>query len=481
MSTAKSKNFMNYLHVIIMFALMIIPGLLPPVGGITEMGMGVLGVLMGLLYGWIFVDLLWPSLVGFVALYFTGAFTLPTALANAFGNYNVLMVLFAYPFADALRQLGVTDAIAYWIMKHKFFAKSPWYLIIAICVTAALLGFANGGLAGVFLMWAIAEQIAGINGLKNDSTAMTFIYFMILVSAILSICAVPFYATTQMFYSYFYTATNLPLPAVPYFILGVIYVAVFIAAMLLVYKFIFKDDVSQFRINEELCDEYAQYRSNKKQKAGLIGLVLYFVALMGSSIFPKLPGMSTIASLNLIGITIIFMVVFAILKDEEGKSYVNVDECFKEGVMWSTLVLMAVTMPLAAAIQSSDTGIIAAVTNLVMPIVSDMSPVVLIVVFVLIMAVLTQLLHNLVVCAVLMPFLANIMVTLGGNPYVLFITGYFALINAFATPAASPNSAIIFGRSDLSQKKVYKAGITATVVSCILIVVLIIPLGFVLL
>lgn len=43
-----------YLHVIVFFALTLGTGFLPP-PGITEMGMNILGVFLGLLYGWSFI------------------------------------------------------------------------------------------------------------------------------------------------------------------------------------------------------------------------------------------------------------------------------------------------------------------------------------------------------------------------------------------------------------------------------------------
>ena len=60
-----------YLHVIVFFALTLGTGFLPP-PGITEMGMNILGVFLGLLYGWSFIGFAWPSMICLVALGFTG-------------------------------------------------------------------------------------------------------------------------------------------------------------------------------------------------------------------------------------------------------------------------------------------------------------------------------------------------------------------------------------------------------------------------
>ena len=65
-----TKNTKWYVHVVIMFAIFIMFLFIPPISTITEMGMKVLGVTLALLYGWITIDLMWTSLLGFVLLQF---------------------------------------------------------------------------------------------------------------------------------------------------------------------------------------------------------------------------------------------------------------------------------------------------------------------------------------------------------------------------------------------------------------------------
>lgn len=57
MSTSVKKGYMTIAHVIIMFALMFIIGNLQPFGTVTPMGMDILGIFVGTLYGWLFLDL----------------------------------------------------------------------------------------------------------------------------------------------------------------------------------------------------------------------------------------------------------------------------------------------------------------------------------------------------------------------------------------------------------------------------------------
>ncbi len=79
-------NRRSYIHVVIMLSLMLGVGFLPPFAQVTPLGMKVLGVFLGLVYGWCFIDLLWTSVLGFFALGLTGFMDTTTAVATAFGN-----------------------------------------------------------------------------------------------------------------------------------------------------------------------------------------------------------------------------------------------------------------------------------------------------------------------------------------------------------------------------------------------------------
>lgn len=66
MSVSVKKSNKRYIHIAIMFVLMFGMGFLPTFGQITPMGMKVLGVFIGLVYGWCFIDLTWTSILGFL-------------------------------------------------------------------------------------------------------------------------------------------------------------------------------------------------------------------------------------------------------------------------------------------------------------------------------------------------------------------------------------------------------------------------------
>ena len=105
------------IHFIIMFVLTIGIWFLAPFGQITELGMKVLGIFTGVLYGWIFIDLIWPSIFGFVALGCVGLFTAQSAFAAGIGNVQTIMILMTMVFAGAMEEAGLTGFMADWALK----------------------------------------------------------------------------------------------------------------------------------------------------------------------------------------------------------------------------------------------------------------------------------------------------------------------------------------------------------------------------
>lgn len=84
--SAKKKDA-YWLHMIIMLLFMIGFGNLPTFEPITSIGMRVLGIFIGLLYGWTFLGMTVPSILGLILAGFTGvAGNCKTVLGMAFSN-----------------------------------------------------------------------------------------------------------------------------------------------------------------------------------------------------------------------------------------------------------------------------------------------------------------------------------------------------------------------------------------------------------
>lgn len=137
--TAKTKNTWWYINSILVILLTIGIGYLPPFGQITPLGMKVLGVFIGVLYGWCTVSMLWPSVWGIVALGCTGFCTVKESFGLAFGNDIVLLVVAVFMFAKYLEDSGLSQYMANWFISRKIGEGRPWVFTALILAAAYML------------------------------------------------------------------------------------------------------------------------------------------------------------------------------------------------------------------------------------------------------------------------------------------------------------------------------------------------------
>lgn len=87
------KDRLYYIHCVIGIVVMFGFGFIPGPEPITAMGMRIFGIFLGLLYLWSTCGLLWPSILGFVAITVSGAASADTVMKMSFGNSNVMMMI----------------------------------------------------------------------------------------------------------------------------------------------------------------------------------------------------------------------------------------------------------------------------------------------------------------------------------------------------------------------------------------------------
>lgn len=466
-----NKIKVSYLHVAIMMILTFGIGYLPPFGLITDVGMKVLGVFIGIMYGWIFIDLLWTSVFGFVALGLTGYFDILGAFGGGFGNSNFILCLICSIFAAGLSEIGVTDNIAYWLLSKKVFIGRPWLLIATICVAAMLMGLGNGTYAGVFLLWALVNSIGSVSGYKKGNRLLNMMIAFIVYAAFTAPNVVPFYGGPILYGSFFTKGTDLTIEAAPFFLMGMTYLILALAIMILFAKYVLKIDASRFSTTAELCEKYRKHKASKYQKVGLILLLVYFIVLMLPEIITTLPGRDFLRGIGVVGFSVLYMVIFIVWKKEDGESVLNLEKAF-QGIPWAVMMLLGLTYPLAEAMESADVGITATINSALVPLLSHLDVTILIILSTIMLGLITQVMHNVVIGAMFIPIITPLVVEMGGNPQTAFFMLYIALMCAYVTPAGSMMAGMVFGNKDIPRKDAYLFGILFFSVTMVLLICL---------
>lgn len=469
------KSYAKLIHVAIMFILMVVIGQLPAFGSVTDVGMRVLGVFIGTIYGWLFIDLLWPSLISMVALGLTGFMTIPEAFSSALSSSIVSQVIIICLFAGALSKVGAVDMISNWLMTRKSLSQKPWLLIISI-FAATIIGVMLGlGMAILFMFWALFVNVAKKCGYDLKDPLVTFLISALVMVFFTASGIMPYRGIALMFLG-FLEPLGVSIAYGPFVAFSLLYTILLTVVLLLAGKFIFKVDASRFKLPEDEIERIKHVKINSQQKLSIVVMVAYFICMFFPAFMPADWTVTIILNkLGLLGITSIALMVLALAKGENGKRLVSLADCHS-AVPWDAVWLVAATMPLSAAMESEDSGIMSTIVTMASPILASMSSTLFIIVAMIVLGLLTQVTHNLVLGAMFIPFLTEIYMSMGGSPELLYMCIFLALNCAYVTPAASTNSALMHGHELVSPKDAYAWGTIALVATWVILIAMI-PLG----
>ena len=105
----------QYLYSVIGILLVFSGWFLPAREPITEVGMQIIGIFIGLIWLWSTSGMLWPSLLGIAALMISDYGTMTSILAASIGNYNVITCILMMAIFGLIEQYGVNDYIIRYI------------------------------------------------------------------------------------------------------------------------------------------------------------------------------------------------------------------------------------------------------------------------------------------------------------------------------------------------------------------------------
>ena len=188
---SKKGTDLYFVHYVIMLALIACGWLLPAGEVITPMGMKAVGIFAGLIYGWIFIDLIWPSLLGLVLISFTGYGTLTGVFGEGFGSEIVLLIIFFSVFTKWLEDIGLTNSIAQWMLSRKFLAGKPYLFLFVIFLVTYVVSACVGIYATIFLMWGICYQMLLNLGYAKREKLTSFVLIGVAYVSIMGMTVIP--------------------------------------------------------------------------------------------------------------------------------------------------------------------------------------------------------------------------------------------------------------------------------------------------
>lgn len=472
MSAAK-KNTAYYINVLVIVALIFGFGFLPPIDPITEVGMQILGILLGLLYGWTFVNLLWPSLLGMLAMAIFGIMPISDLLKAGYGNDVTVLIIFILVFSSIVEEAGISKGIAMFLVTRPMFMGRPWIFSFVLLFVAFFLSATTSPLPAIFICWAILYRIASQIGYKPRDKWPALMVLGIILACTIGLSLFPFKSVPLTVLGSFTALSDQTVPFFSYFCFTLPVCLLSIIVYILLCKFIFRPDVSNLsELTVDTFGEEAKVSFTTYQKIIMVFLALMILLLLLPSVLPERWIISQFfASIGSTGTLMLLIAIMCLLKYDD-KPIMDF-KVMAKGISWDIVILTATVLPLSSYITNDATGIIPFLSKYLSALFEEKSTFIFLVLVIVLAVILTNFCNNAVTGILLITITFSFASANGINPIALAVIITYCVHLAILTPAGSPMAAILHGNREwISAGDIYKYGSIALIAICIIVVLI---------
>lgn len=448
--SANTKDVKFYIHVAMTLLIMFGFGLLPPFGQVTPLGMKLLGIFIGLVYAWTFTSMIWSSLLAFVAIVWSGAYTIGEFMAVSMGNTTVCFMLFSMILVASLTQVGLVDYFGKWFISREFLAGRPWLFTWVFLFACFLLGALTNGTAATLIFLSMFFSIAKQVGIKPYSKYATLMVFGIIFAGMtLGNSALPYHlagllkiTTIQAAVGYTVSFSKFTIFAFPS---GLLVLTMFVIFL----KYVLRADVSALADRENISMKDVEF--TKAMQVGTLYLILFVLLLFLPEWIPSETWIGAkMSAYGSVGAACLILAAMLVTK-VDGKPFLNFKQAANEGIVWDIIILFAVVLPFSSLLVADATGIKATFVAFLKPVLTGHSPVVFLLIALALQTFVTNFMNNAVLGVIFTNVVGPIAVALGMNPLPVLMTSMFTNQLAYLTPAASTPAAFMFGHSDWAR------------------------------
>lgn len=477
---AASPAAIRWLHLLIMSIFLASGWFLPPLAAITPFGMKVIGIFIGMIYGWMFIGLIWPSLCGMLFLSLAGLGTAKAVFGQGFGSEIVLLIIFFSIFTNWLEEIGLTNTFAQWLLTRPFLSGRPYLFIFMIFCVTFLCAFFVGIYPAIFLMWGICYRLLNNLGCGKRTKTSAYLLIGIAYVSIMGMTIKPWSSWSMLGISALTESTGESFDFLPYSFFMLTVSLVSIGLFLLAGRFLLRIDTTPFQ-KADYTQLAGKLQYTRQQKIGTLMLFVILFLLYLPSTLPKEGSLYRfVTDLGPVGVIALVIVILCLMTDQQ-KPLLDFARMATQGIPWNMICLLAAVGPLGTALMHPEANITPTVLQTLQPLLAGQSPFVMYALITLLAVLLTQFMNNTVLLVALTPMLCQLATLIGASPKIITALLIFGLSAAMATPGASSRAGLVFGNSEwITTKDAYSQGILSAF--CIIIALLIagLPLGMLL-
>ena len=425
-------------------------GLLEPVEPLTPLWMRLVGVFLVVLYGWVFIEIVWPSLAGLLAMMLVGGMKPVTLLNNSFGHPIVQMIFFVFVFCATIILYGLSRFISLWFITRKFVAGRPWLFSFTFLASIFILGALTSASPAALIGWSILYGVCEVCGYKKGDSYPTMMVFGIVFAAQIGQSMIPFKQVALPVFSAYETMSGMGIACLICLLCALFFIVLG--------KYIFRPDMSKLlNLEADKLDTDGSLNLTGVQKTVLLFLFLLVLLLLAPNFLPADFFLTRfLKGIGNTGIVILLVTVMAAIK-VEGKPLLNFKVMVDSGVTWGIVLLLAFVQPLPIAMAAPGSGITDFLMQLLTPFFGESSSITFALFIGFAAVALTQVMNNGAVGVVLMPVIHSFCQASGMAPELPLIMVVMGVHFAFLTPAASASAALLHGNEWCNTKAIWKS------------------------
>ena len=477
----KDNKIFRLIIIPICLALCFFGRFIPPVGELTSDGWGVISIFLGTIILWLTIGIDWPSLVCVFSLGFLENFGFTKAFTSSFGNSTFLFLLFTFICTYALSKTTLIRRVALTFVDFKLAKRSGNWFIFLFLSAVLLLGlFISPSVLFVVMLPILNEilELANIN--KDDKVAKTLMMglgFTVSISSGMTPIAHVFPLLAM-------NAANINISPILYMAFAIPTGLIIFILMMLMFKFVLRPNVKLLTNVDVSSLKNNLPKINKKDVITISIFVIVILLWILPSLF-KGVSEEFYNAINKYGTAmppLLGTIALCIIR-VDGEPLIKVDEAFKNGIPWSSLVMCAGTLALGAALTSEAIGLKLFLQNSLSSSLANLPQSALLIIFICRAAIQTNLSSNMVTATLVATVASSILVAINSTlsiETVICLIGMMASF-AFATPPSMPHIAIIAGGESCTTKDILIYGGLLMIISIIVTLLIGYPLGSVIL
>ncbi|MDR2736526.1 MAG: hypothetical protein LBB49_03065 [Gracilibacteraceae bacterium] len=414
------------------------------VGGISEIGYRVLAIFFGVSYAWSRTNDIWPSLLCFFLLMFSGALFVEDMLTDFLIIEVTLFLVMLFVFRKFLVERDVGQYLAAWMLKKRFLRGRPWFFLFVFFLTAFLVSSLINIFVGIYLMWGIGTSISRNLGFKPYDRFPTLLALGVSIMGALSLSTMPWSTNSMVILSLLSGSSffNEPPDLGRFFLMTIPLGIIVIILMLLTYKILFRLDVRRLRklgpdfINLDDCT------MTSGKAVGLLSLLAFILLMLVPEFWPNIfsaPGViQSLGYMTKIGKLLIIFVILSLIRVKRQPVF-NFNQLAARGVVWGVVGVYLVAIPLANSLVSPVTGIVDFIGDSVVPLFQGLPGLITLMIIGFATVLLTNFTASIPVCLMMMPIAFKLMegtsATQEQIAFLLIVLCSFGWITAGSSPA----------------------------------------------